>query len=333
MFSDKREEALTAKIASALTEYCALGTVERNVEIKVVAPLLELLGWDPALEVNWGFRIPIVFADGTYTKREADVVIADQDNIYMVGEVKAARLDGDPWAAIMQLLNYMHALDAPRGFITNGHTWLLINDRPLPRQHPFTTDVFDHVSAHIEVFPDSFAESLAELGFHLSPRRSVPRKWSRPDAFFSGISARGPFPLSPQDWSPHNYDDSDLTGRLVEGLIRVSHAMPGNINLGSTVSGLVLCSPAVWFRERGSRRDKIGNTLLTVNPSRGLGTLYISAAALRDLGCTQAAIEDVLHASNKMRRRLEGSIVDEFLDGLEKALSGSLAVHKCAVIR
>lgn len=69
-FSDRREEALTAKIASVL---------ERNVEIKVVVPLLELLGWDLALEANWGFRISIVLADGTYTKREADVVIADQE--------------------------------------------------------------------------------------------------------------------------------------------------------------------------------------------------------------------------------------------------------------
>jgi len=59
VFADLRETGLAEKIARALSDPCALGVIERNVELKIVAPLLELLGWDSVLEVLWGFQIPI----------------------------------------------------------------------------------------------------------------------------------------------------------------------------------------------------------------------------------------------------------------------------------
>jgi hypothetical protein len=325
--SDAREAVLAGGITSVLAQQCALGVVERNVEIKVVAPLLELLGWDPVLEIHWGFRIPVVLADGTRAKREADVVIADENQVYLVGEVKAARLDGDPWAAIMQLLNYMHALGAARGFITNGHTWLLINDRPLPQQHPFTPDTFDHISAVIEATSESFTGFLAEIRLHLARREITPRGWSLPGAYYSGFTGRNLLPLDPRGWSPIGCDPGD---RLIRGLIRMSQAKPAYLNMCATIAGLMLCSTAVWSRDRGSRHDKIGNVLLTLNHGDSLGTLYVSAAALRNLGCLGVMTEETLRISDELRRHPGGKVVDDFLYSLETTLSGSLAFQRHA---
>jgi predicted type IV restriction endonuclease len=165
---DSHTATLVRNIVACLADWQALGTIERNVEIKIVAPLLELLGWDPTLEVNWGFQIPIAFINGRRVTREADVVVADAGSIYLVGEVKAPGTYGDPWAAIPQLLNYMHSLGAERGFVTDGSTWLIVNDRPLPLLHPFPADQFDHLIAVINIAQMPFRDFIEEIRAHLT---------------------------------------------------------------------------------------------------------------------------------------------------------------------
>lgn len=53
-----------------------LGVVERNVEAKLISPVLELLGWDPARQVLWGPQVQRHTPLGRQDV-EADAFVAD----------------------------------------------------------------------------------------------------------------------------------------------------------------------------------------------------------------------------------------------------------------
>lgn len=104
-----------------------LGVVERNVEAKLVAPVLELLGWDPARQVLWG---PQVQRRTELGRRdvEADVFVADVADGQLRFIVEAKR-----WArpldtkSIDQTLGYLADVGARRALLTNGSRWLVLD--------------------------------------------------------------------------------------------------------------------------------------------------------------------------------------------------------------
>jgi hypothetical protein len=322
---DSRAATLTGNIEACLADWRALGAIERNVEIKIVAPLLELLGWDPVLEVNWGFQIPIAVVDGRRVTREADVVIADEGGIYLVGEVKALGTYSDPWAAIPQLLNYMHALGAERGFVTDGHTWLIVSDRPLPLLHPFPADQFDHVIAEVNIAQMPFKDFIGEIRAHLAPDSVEPRQWPHSTQAYGGLYGYK-FSIYPDDWHAGADFPGGALSKLIGGLAGLSETALVRLNFCATVSGLMLCTPQLWS-EMGSRRDSIGSTLLTINTSVGLSSLYVSTPTLRDLGCARDAIHAVERALDELYRQPTAEVVDYFISSLGDALSNSLTAY------
>jgi sulfite reductase alpha subunit-like flavoprotein len=70
-----------------------LGVVERNVDAKLIAPVLELLGWDPARQVLWGPQVQRRTDQGRQHV-EADVFVADVADAQLRFVVEAKR-----WAA------------------------------------------------------------------------------------------------------------------------------------------------------------------------------------------------------------------------------------------
>ena len=322
---DSRAATLAGNIEACLADWRTLGAIERNVEIKIVAPLLELLGWDPVLEVNWGFQIPIAVVDGRRVTREADVVIADEDSIYLVGEVKSQGTYSDPWAAIPQLLNYMHALGAERGFITNGSTWLIVSDRPLAPLHPFPADQFDHVIAVIDMAQIPFKDFIREIRAHLAPASVQPCHWPQSTQTHVGLYGYR-FSIYPSEWYACADIQGGPLGKLIGGLVELRETALVPLNFCATVSGLMLCVAQLWS-ETGSRRDTIGTTLLTISTSVGLSSLYVSTPTLGDLGCARDAIYAVERALGELRRQPSVELVDSFISSLANALSNSLTAY------
>lgn len=113
-----------------------LGGIERNVEFKVIAPVLELLGWDPVTETHWGFQIArSAFQDESKrAANEADVIVGDAAGIYLVGEAKKAH---DPLGLrLPQVRANQRALAAPLAFLSSGLRWMILN-----RAGELTTDI------------------------------------------------------------------------------------------------------------------------------------------------------------------------------------------------
>jgi hypothetical protein len=104
-----------------------LGVVERNVEAKLIAPVLELLGWDPARQVLWGPQVQRR-TDLGHQHVEADVFVADVADAQLRFIVEAKR-----WArplntrSIDQSLGYLADVSARRALLTNGSRWLVLD--------------------------------------------------------------------------------------------------------------------------------------------------------------------------------------------------------------
>jgi hypothetical protein len=104
-----------------------LGVVERNVEAKLIAPVLELLGWDPARQVLWGPQVRRL-TDGGRHDVEADVFVADVADSRLRFVVEAKR-----WArpldakSVDQTLGYLDDAGAHRALLTNGSRWLVLD--------------------------------------------------------------------------------------------------------------------------------------------------------------------------------------------------------------
>jgi hypothetical protein len=104
-----------------------LGMVERNVEAKLISPVLELLGWDPARHVLWGPQVLRLTAEGRQVV-EADAFVANiaQGRLRFLVEAKrwARPLDT---RAIDQALAYLADVAARRALLTNGHRWFVLD--------------------------------------------------------------------------------------------------------------------------------------------------------------------------------------------------------------
>jgi predicted type IV restriction endonuclease len=104
-----------------------LGAAERNVEAKLIAPVLEMLGWDPVVDVMWGHSVRRHTETGT-TVVEADALVADlaQNRMRFVVEAKRWRRVLDD-VAVRQVHGYLHDLGAQRALLTSGETWFVID--------------------------------------------------------------------------------------------------------------------------------------------------------------------------------------------------------------
>ena len=104
-----------------------LGVVERNVEAKLISPVLEFLGWDPARQVLWGPQVQCVTAAGRQDV-EADAFVADiaDGRLRFVVEAKrwARPLDAK---SIDQTLGYLADVATQRALLTNGSRWLVLD--------------------------------------------------------------------------------------------------------------------------------------------------------------------------------------------------------------
>jgi hypothetical protein len=104
-----------------------LGVVERNVEAKLISPVLELLGWDPARQVLWGPQVQRRTDLGRQAV-EADAFVGDieDERLRFIVEAKhwARPLDSK---AVDQTLAYLDDVAAHRALLTNGGRWLVLD--------------------------------------------------------------------------------------------------------------------------------------------------------------------------------------------------------------
>src|SRR3954470_16448867 len=97
-----------------------LGNVERNVETKLIGPVLELLGWDLVTDVLWGQSVRRSVATGR-TVVEADALVVDLElnSLRFVVEAKRWGRALDQKAR-QQVSDYLTDLGGSRGLLTNG---------------------------------------------------------------------------------------------------------------------------------------------------------------------------------------------------------------------
>lgn len=111
-----------------------LGKSEDSCYIKIVFMLLWELGWNPVNQIMLGFEIP---KERMGSEQRAavvpDIVVADQQGTYLVGEVKHWYVSlGEKH--MNQVRGYQRALDFPMAFLTNGHHWIVLStddERPI----------------------------------------------------------------------------------------------------------------------------------------------------------------------------------------------------------
>lgn len=129
------KDLLIEKISQALRESSnVLGSCERNTEIKIAYLALWALGWDPVADIGLGFQIPAAkIGPKAGGSNAPDFVVRDGAKIFMVGEAKYWAIDEhEPkkWKGGQDKLStYLHALPAPRGFLTCGKTWIITDQR------------------------------------------------------------------------------------------------------------------------------------------------------------------------------------------------------------
>lgn len=104
-----------------------LGRIERNCEVKILFLTLWELGWDPASQLLLDFQVDKeAIGEGTYMRVAPDIIIRDGAGILMVGDAKH-------WGKNLnnyfdQVRRYQRALGVTRGFLTNGHRWVIFGD-------------------------------------------------------------------------------------------------------------------------------------------------------------------------------------------------------------
>lgn len=233
-----------------------LGRIERNVEFKIIAPVLAMLGWDPLEQTHWGFQIARV-AYGDPEKRsanEADVVVGDRARVFLVGEAKRA---GDVLELrLPQIRANQQALGATRGFLTDGRRWLVL-------------DLDGVVVADIDL--GDADNKIAALAPWLGRDAVDGSTWRYPAAWNVGLSL-GRMPRTgasglPPTWNSDDYEDpivrtlvaelsllvADLSDVLVRDaserslFVRArSHPSRAIVEFPSTLTGRLVKRPADW---------------------------------------------------------------------------------------
>lgn len=124
---DKLVDTMTRALQNPDT---ALGTGERNTEIKIAFLVLWALGWDPVNEIALGAQIERGKLGDAKSSNAADFLVRDgAGKICVVGEAKHWFLREKAWeTGRQQLIRYLNAVRAPRGFLTSGKTWCVIRD-------------------------------------------------------------------------------------------------------------------------------------------------------------------------------------------------------------
>ena len=129
---------------------------EREVEIKVVYPLITDLGWDPVSQIEWERRIgpkPYMFVDMALSKKRSNRPIA---------LVEAKAVGQDLEHHLNQLLTYAFHETANMVIITNGYEWWFY----LPREEGSIDDRrFASISIkddHLDTIVDTFIKFLSE---------------------------------------------------------------------------------------------------------------------------------------------------------------------------
>jgi len=106
----------------------ALGTIERNTEIKVVLFVLCALGWDVASDLSFAFQIKRATLDGAKAANAADFALKDDLGLCAIGEAKQWGVDDRGWdRGLAQVKRYQRALGTPRAFLTCGKRWIVLD--------------------------------------------------------------------------------------------------------------------------------------------------------------------------------------------------------------
>lgn len=109
-----------------------LGTSERNIEIKVILPMLCELSWEPTRDISWCFQIDrFTCKPPAEASLAADLALRDDIGLCAVGEIKywdAGQKEKDWAKAVAQARQYQLALAAPRAFISCGWRWTILDE-------------------------------------------------------------------------------------------------------------------------------------------------------------------------------------------------------------
>lgn len=155
-----------------------VGENERNVEARVVVPILEALGWDLGRQVALSFHIPASIAM-TAQPPVADIALAKTPRqLAAVGEIKHWFRRDFPDAFEEQLRKYTTWLGAPLSFLTNGRQWV-IYDGNMKRLKELGGN---------EVSPAKLIEELEE---YLSPNKCTPCAFAAGTSWEYGLRVRG----------------------------------------------------------------------------------------------------------------------------------------------
>jgi len=194
-----------------------LGTVEANVEVKVVLPFLIRLGWNVTLDIALCFQIERTkIGEGARAAHAADFALRKEDGLVAVGEVKQWHAGTSAWAdGEAQVRRYQRALRLPRAFLTTGQRWLVLGAAG--------EVLFDRASSEPATLirelgpvlgPGSIPDTSSEEADWAYGLRPVPSRSAEPSSS-SEDDARHPL------WDPLEYSDMDVKHR-VERLISLS---------------------------------------------------------------------------------------------------------------
>jgi len=198
-----------------------LGLVERNVEVKLIGPVLELLGWDPVRQILWGPQVQRHTEQGRQDV-EADAFVADITEKRLRFVVEAKR-----WArpldvkAIEQTLRYLDDVGAGRALLSNGGRWLVID---AGHHEPV-------VALRLSAGSSNAAVALLVEGLdpYLSP-------WSAPSTPLPSSGA-----VSSSSGDVEELADADpLIGELVSGIKALAAQRSHVVYLDSGPKGLLL---------------------------------------------------------------------------------------------
>jgi hypothetical protein len=108
----------------------ALGSIERNTEIKLVFFTLCALGWDPVDDIAFAFQISTKNLHGTAkAAHAADFALRDDKGLCAIGEAKHWGAKELSWAqGLKQVRRYQEALKTPLAFITCGNRWCVLDE-------------------------------------------------------------------------------------------------------------------------------------------------------------------------------------------------------------
>lgn len=225
---------LVRQIADALARPAdSLGRVEANVEAKLILPVLQLLGWNPASDLHWGFQIAAHrFSDRPRSAAgEVDLLVGGPQAVAVAVEAKY-------WqrpllqAARIQILGYRDAVGAPRGLLTNGHRWVV-----------FGADGDDELQDATLAPGIGGAEALVE-GLRPFISRDVVNQqpWRDARVWAEGMSIRAPRVSQGEtviSWDADDHADP-LTAALAGALRRLVEDRPHVLLAETTRSSLII---------------------------------------------------------------------------------------------